>query len=182
MGDPRKARKKYKTPHHPWEKERIEAESVLKQDYGLSNKQEIQKMTSVLRNLKAQAKRYIAARTVQAEKEKEQLLQRVRRLGLLDSSATLDDILGLTIEAIMERRLQTLVFRKGLSRTIKQARQMITHLHITVKDRKISAPGALLTKEEELSIAFHETSNFNDIDHPERPKQEKQEKTVVEEA
>ena len=41
MGDPRKARKQYRTPSHPWQKVRLEDESKLAVEYGLKNKKEI---------------------------------------------------------------------------------------------------------------------------------------------
>ena len=44
MGDPRKTRKKYDTPQHPWQKERMDQESVFLKEYGLKNKKEIWKM------------------------------------------------------------------------------------------------------------------------------------------
>lgn len=181
MGDPRKARKKYKTPTHPWEKERIEAESKLMSGYGLKNKQEIQKMESLLRNMKAQAKRYIAAHTEQAEKERQQLLNKAQRQGLIDASGTLDDILGLTIEAILDRRLQTLLYRKGHSISIKSARQMITHRHVTVNGRKVTSPSMILSKDEGNSIAFDQTSSFLDPEHPERPQPKQMKEKILKE-
>jgi len=132
MGDPKRPRKKYQTPMHPWEKSRIEEEKKLLKEYGLKNKREIMKMQSVLRNLKSQAKKHIAARGDQAEKEKQQLLSKVFRLGFTEKTATLDDVLGLTIDSVLRRRLQTLVYTLGLARSVKQARQFIIHRHITV--------------------------------------------------
>ncbi|MDP7610203.1 MAG: 30S ribosomal protein S4, partial [Candidatus Woesearchaeota archaeon] len=41
MGDPKKQRKKYSKPSHPWQTERIEVEKVLMKEYGLKNKKEI---------------------------------------------------------------------------------------------------------------------------------------------
>jgi len=41
MGDPKKTRKKYKTPIHPWQGARIEEERVLKRKYGLRSLEEL---------------------------------------------------------------------------------------------------------------------------------------------
>ena len=41
MGQPRKSRKKYNTPPHPWNAERIKNENKLMTKYGLKNKKEI---------------------------------------------------------------------------------------------------------------------------------------------
>ena len=168
MGDPKKPRKKYETPIHPWSKERIEVEKELITKYGLKNKKEIMKMNSVLSNMKDQAKKYIAATGKQAEIEKKQLLNRIQRLALVEKLTDLDDVLGLGIEAIMERRLQTMVVRRGLARTMRQARQFITHDHICVGEKVVSSPSYLISKNEEPKISFIARSTINNPEHPER--------------
>lgn len=40
----------------------------------------------------------------------------------------------------LERRLDALVLRSGIARTIYQARQMVVHGHISVNDRKVDKP------------------------------------------
>ncbi|MFG2828429.1 30S ribosomal protein S4 [Streptomyces sp. NPDC048434] len=50
---------------------------------------------------------------------------------------------GKTGEALiieLERRLDALVLRSGVARTIYQARQMVVHGHISVNDRKVDKP------------------------------------------
>lgn len=173
MGDPNKQRKKYSTPSHPWQKERIDEEKLLTREYGLKNKKEIWRMSSLLRNFFLQAKKLTAVKTEQSKKETIQLLNRLKSLGLLSEAATLTDILELTLKDIMERRLQSLVFRKGLAKSMKQARQFITHAHIIVNGRKITSPGALVLKEHEGSISFANSSSFIDEMHPERQQKEK---------
>jgi len=59
MGDPRKIRKKYQTPSHPWIKSRIDEEKVLTREFGTKNKKEIWKMETVLKNFKTQSKHLI---------------------------------------------------------------------------------------------------------------------------
>ncbi|MCX6706616.1 MAG: 30S ribosomal protein S4, partial [Candidatus Woesearchaeota archaeon] len=66
MGDPKKTRKKYYTPHHPWNRTRIDEERIIKIEYGMKNKREIFKMSSLLKDFKGQAKKLIALRTAQA--------------------------------------------------------------------------------------------------------------------
>ena len=56
MGHPKKTRKKYKTPSHPWQKDRLEEEKILTKEYGLKNKKELWKGDSHLRKVKRQAK------------------------------------------------------------------------------------------------------------------------------
>lgn len=184
MGDPRRIRKKHSNPVHPWQKERIEEEKILLKEYGLRNKTEIWKTTTLLKNFAAQAKKLIATTGPQAGKEKIQLMQKLAKLGVIPKTAELDDVLGLSVKALLERKLQTIVFRKGLAKNIKQARQFITHGHIMVKNKKVTSPSYLIDIDEEPSIAFIATSPLSKSDHPERQlkekptKNERKEKTV----
>jgi len=178
MGDPRKIRKKYQKPSHPWQKERIEEEKALLREYGLKNKKEIWKVDSVLRNFKNQVKRLIAATTQQAEKEKQQLLHKLYNMSLIKRSARLDDVLGLTLNDIMNRRLQTIIYKKGFARTISQARQFIVHKHVRVGEKKINSPSYFVLKNEDEKISFSDGSSLFNPEHPERKaKEEKPKKT-----
>lgn len=179
MGDPRRLKKKYVTPRHPWIKERIDAENELSREYSFKRKKEIYKLDSVLKSFKDQAKKLIAAATKQGEKEKQQLMQKLQRLALVSSQAALDDVLGLTIKDIMERRLQNLVFKKGLAHSQSQARQFIVHQHIMIGDKKITSPNYLVTLAEESQIKFSPKSNLANEEHPERSLPEKEEKIPV---
>ena len=132
MGDPKKQRKKYATPSHPWNKDRIDAEQVLLKQYGLRRKQEIWKMDSFLRNLLKRAKKIIGTQSSQAELEKKQLLDKAHSLGLIEKDAKTENILNINLSNIMDRRLQTLLVRQNLSRTPRQARQLIVHGHVVV--------------------------------------------------
>lgn len=168
MGDIKKSKKKYTSPRQPWNKARIEEEQLLLREYGLKNKREILKMIGMLKNFTAQAKKYVGLRTAQARTEEQQLVQRVQRLGLLGAEASIDSILGLTLRDILERRLQTQVYKKGLARSVKQARQFIVHKHVLVGEKKLTAPGHLTSLQEESSLSFSTTSSLNSIEHPER--------------
>lgn len=152
MGDPKKHRKKFSTPGHPWQKERIEAEKELLKQYGLRRKYEIWKIDSLLKKFLNRAKTLIAERTQQSELEKRQLLERLLSLGLLKKDAKVEDVLNLTLKNVMERRLQTLVVRKQLASSMRQARQFITHEHVAVGPRKITAPSYLVSVAEEPLI------------------------------
>jgi len=167
MGDPRKIRNKYSGPMHPWQKARLEAEAPLMKTYGLTSKKELWKVTSKVKKFKDTAKNLVAKRNAQAEKERKQLLDKLKSYGLIQSES-MDELLGMTTEKLLDRRLQTLVMKKGLARTIKQARQMITHRHITVNGKKVTAPGYLVRVAEEASIQFYDNSAFKDNMHPER--------------
>ncbi len=154
MGDPKKTKKKYQKPSHPWQKDRIEEEKAFLKEYGLRNKQEIWKMDSMLRNFKDQVKKLIAATTQQAEKEKSQLLRKLYNMNLIKRTARFDDILSLDLNDIINRRLQTLVYKKGFANTVKQARQFITHKHVKIDNKTINSPSYIVLKNEEDKISL----------------------------
>ena len=156
MGDPKKQRKKFSTPGHPWQKERIEAEKELLKQYGLRRKYEIWKMDSFLKKFLNRAKTLIAQRNPQSELEKKQLLERLNSLGLLKKDSKVEDVLNLTLKDVMERRLQTLVVRKNMANSMMQSRQFITHEHVAVGARKITAPSYLVSVNEEPLIKMTE--------------------------
>ena len=176
MGDPKFSRRKYETPSQPWEGERIKAENELLRKYGLKNKRELWTAQSMVRRLRAQSRELQArVRTgdPQADKETEELLKRCARMALLPKDgATLNDVLALNTEAILDRRLQTVVHRKGLSHTPRHARQMIVHGHASIDGRKVTIPGYLVKRGEEELIEYHSTSPLTDDMHPARPKPE----------
>jgi small subunit ribosomal protein S4 len=160
MGDPKKQRKKYRRPSHPWEKDRIEAENKLLQKYGLRRKKEVWKTETLLRSFRRNARRLLAASGPQAELETKQMLERLKRLGLISSGATLDDVLGLTVENILEHRLQTIVSKKGLAKTLLQARQLVLHGHVMISGKRVTVPSYLVSVKEEGEIGLAPGSNF----------------------
>jgi len=165
----KRQRKKYLRPSHPWEKERMDAEDKLLRQYGLRRKEEIWRTQTLLRNFRRQARHLLAASGPQAELESKQLLVRLRRLGLVSEGATLDDVLGLNIENLLERRLQTLIHRKGLAKTPQQARQLVLHGHIAIAGKQVSVPSYLVPLEEEGAIGYVAGSTFKVQPQPEAP-------------
>jgi len=148
----KRERKAYKTPTKGWSKQRIEKEREIVKAFGLRKKREIWRFETLLRKFRRLA-RELAAK---GDKEKEKvLLEKMIKLGFLDEGATLDDVLGLTLENILERRLQTVVFRKGFANTPRQARQFIVHGHVKIGDRKVTYPSYIVQKNEEGRIKVH---------------------------
>ena len=152
MGDPKKQRKKFSKPSHPWQKERIADEKDIVKQFGLRRKYEIWKMDSMLKKFLHRAKTIIGERTQQSELEKRQLLERLHLLGLLKKDSKVEDVLNLTLKDVLERRLQTIVYRKQLAKTMTQARQFITHEHVSVGTKKVTAPSYIVSIEEEPQI------------------------------
>ncbi|AGI47430.1 SSU ribosomal protein S4P [Thermoplasmatales archaeon BRNA1] len=172
MGDPKFSRKTYDTPSHPWQGERIQNENVIVRDFGLKNKTEVWKADSLLRNFRKQSRDLQAKlRTgdAQAKIEADALIGRCSRMGILPATGgDLNDILVLQSSDVLNRRLQTIVFQKGLATTIRQARQLINHGHIFVNGHKVTVPGYLVLRSEEPTIEYNPASPFTDSMHPMR--------------
>lgn len=149
----RKQRKKYETPGHPWEKERMDTEDRILRKYGLRRKREIWKAQTILRNFRTQARSLLTKSGTQAELETKQLFSMLQRFGLIKEDATLDDVLGLTVDKIIERYLNWIVYTKGLAKTPKQARQFIVHGHVVIGGRRIKSPTYMVPLEEETLIS-----------------------------
>ena len=171
MGDPKFPSKHYDTPSHPWQKVRIEEESGLIHQYGLKNKREIWRANTKVREMRRQARKLTAnSSDDQAQKEKNLLLAKLNRLGMLEQNSGLEDVLIMTSENVLDRRLQTQVYLQGLSSTVKQARQLIVHGHISIDGAVVRVPGILVTKLQEKNISYSPTSALNSDLHPVRPR------------
>lgn len=168
MGDPRKQRKTYETPRHPWRKEQLEEELRLLGDYGLRNKRELRHHETRLSEIRGIARSLLGATEEERSQIERQYLKRLTRLGILPESANIDNVLDLTVKDLMERRLQTVIFRQGLARTIHQARQFVIHGHISVAGQVVSIPGYTVEREDETRIVFHPHSSLNNPQHPAR--------------
>jgi len=166
VGDPKRHRKKYVTPPHPWDKVRLEKEAQLVVKYGLRNKRELWRFQNLLRKYRRVARDLLGKLTLPgkegeyAKAKAQTVIRKLFKLGVLPENATLDDILNLSVEDFLERRLQTLVYRQGLARTIRQARQLITHGHISVDGHRVTAPSFLVTRDLESKISFYKNSPF----------------------
>ncbi|MDI6643614.1 MAG: 30S ribosomal protein S4 [Methanobacteriaceae archaeon] len=158
MGHPRKARKKYDTPPHPWNAERIKEENKLTTKYGLKTKKEIWKAETMVRRYRRDARHLLGLSAEQTASERNQLLGHLVKLGFLNEGAKLEDVLNLTVEDVLQRRLQTMVHKKGLSRTAKEARQYVIHGHIALDGKKIDSPSYLVKKGQEDLIGYYASS------------------------
>ena len=182
MGQTKKLRKKYETPAHPWQKDRIIEEKEYIRSYGFKNKKEIWREVGNLKKARSQAKRLIADKlSVQSKKESEQLLNRLIKYGLLSKDSKIEDVLGLKSTDFFNRRLQTIVFKRGFARSVKQARQFIVHGHVMIKNEKITAPSYMVALAEESQVSFNALSNLSKADHPERVVLTKKDEAILEE-
>ncbi len=179
MGDPKRQRKKFVTPMHPWFGPRILEEKGLLKEYGLKNKKEIWKMASILRRFKTQAKNLTARDDGQAVMESNLLISKLNKLKIVTGKAKMEDVLDLNVKNILDRRLQTLVYNQGLAKSVKQARQFIVHGHIFVGDKKVSVPSYLVLADEEDKISFDASSTLSSLEHPERLQKKAEVKTQL---
>ena len=169
MGEPKFSRPKYDTPSHPWKADRIEAEHAIQAKHGLKNMKEIWKAKSQLRRHRRQAMRLIGnvdTTEGHGKREREDLLRSLHHKGLIESDAELGDILSLSTEDVLNRRLQAQVYYKGLACTMKQARQLVTHGQICIGDQKITIPSYAVSRDEEGELRYHPASPLNDPNHP----------------
>src|SRR5512141_1893493 len=152
MGYPGKNRKMYARPRTPWQAERIAGEVEVVKAYGLRNKRELWKAQAVLRKYRQASRNMLAAVSLgQAPPEAEAILNRLKRLGMLKEEGDLDAILSMTINDVLERRLQTQV-----------------HRHIQVSGRRVDVPGFLVKRGEEMTIDYYMGSPMAKEGHPER--------------
>jgi small subunit ribosomal protein S4 len=168
MGDPKKQRKKYQTPRFLWRKDSLQEELKLLGQYGLRNKHELWRQETMLSKFRGIARSLIGKAPEERERMENELLARLKKIGLLQETAALDNVLDLSIEDLLERRLQTIVFRKSLAKTPYQSRQLITHGHVLIGNRRVTVPSYVVSREEETQISYSPQSTLADANHPMR--------------
>lgn len=168
MGDPRRQKKKYVSPKRPFDSDRFEQELQLVGSYGLRNKRELWKHRTELSNYRRTARNLLALSVTERAQMETELVDKLVRYGALTTEPTLDHVLDLTLEDLLERRLQTVVFRKGLAASFHHARQLVTHGHISLDGSRVTTPARLITVGEEDRIIYSVKSPLNDSSHPAR--------------
>lgn len=148
MGEIKRKRKKYVRPRKLFDRARIDAENLIVEEYGLKNKREIWKATSKVSKLRSRAKELIRA----SNEEQKSYFDKLNKLGL--NIKEISDVLALTEKDLLERRLQTVVYKKGLSNSVKQARQLIVHKHVLVDGCAVNAPSFWVEKDLENKITL----------------------------
>jgi len=140
-----RAKKKYSKPRKLYDKMRIEGENELVKRYGLKNKREIWKADSAVERVRNQAKKLITA----DKEEQEKLINKLNKIGL--KVKKIADILALSKEDWLKRRLQSLLIEKKLAKP-KEARQLIAHKHVLIDGKFVNIPGYIVKSEEEDKI------------------------------
>ncbi len=158
MGDPKKKHKRYTTPKRPYDIANLEEELKLIGAYSLRNKRELWSHRTELSTLRRRARQLLSMDPVARADTEKEMIRKLSGLGIVSERANLDDILELSIQDLMERRLQTFIFRKGMAKSLYQARQLITHGHIAISGRKVKAPSYMVTVEDEANLDYAESS------------------------
>jgi small subunit ribosomal protein S4 len=148
----RRIAKKYKRPKRPWDSALIKEEKALMREYGLRKKRELWRAREILRQYRRRARDLIALKDPESEKI---LIEKMASIGLLTKASGLDDVLALDVRNVLERRLQTLVFRKRVAKSVMEARQMISHGRVSVAGRRMKFPAYIVPAEEEGKITVH---------------------------
>ena len=120
MGSAKRLRKLYEKPKKLWDAQRISEERKLLADYGLKNMHELWRIKTILRNIRREARSLLAHRGTGAQTRKKQMLDKVQRMMVNKTDVSLDDVLSLSTRDILERRLETIVVRKGMAKTMAQ--------------------------------------------------------------
>ena len=142
----RKQHKKYLRPKQIFNSARIKEENELVQKYGLKNKKEIWKANSEISRLRKKAKNLLKS----SQEKQELFTAKLKEKGF--NVESLDGVLGLNAENLLERRLQTIVFKLRIAHTPKQARQLITHKKISIDKQIINIPSYIVPLNEENKI------------------------------
>lgn len=143
---PIRKHKRYSKPKKLYDAALIKTENDLIKKYGLKTRREVWKADFAIGKIRNIAKTLITAN----DKEKEKFVKRQAAKGFAVNSIA--DVLALSKEDYLNRRLQSILIAKKLALTHNQARQLITHKHVKLNGTKIDSPGHLTTLEEEKSI------------------------------
>ncbi len=160
MGDPRRPKNVFKKPRRPWSSDQLMQELQIIGKYGLRNKRELWKAQTELSRIRKQARALLALPHEVRHDKETGLLKWLNRLGLVSEAATLDDVLNLKIENLLERRLQSVILRKGFVKTTYQARQAVVHGHAVIKDRIVNIPSYIVKRDEEQEVVIRPDSPY----------------------
>ena len=163
MGDPKTSRKVWKKPKRPLNYDLKMDELKTLGTFGLKTKQELWKTQTELSRVRLQARSLLALRQEDRKRKDPVLMQSLTKIGLVNESSTLDDVLNLQVNDLLSRRLQTITQKKLFFKTPYQARQAIVHGHIMIGDSIVTIPSYIVKTDEENKICLTPESCFNQM-------------------
>ncbi len=150
-----------------WNLERIGADNAVIDEFGLKNMRELWKAQTEISRIRGNVRMLLSGSTAHTESIKEKMMGRLAKYGIATKESTLDSLLDLNEKSFLGRRLQTLVFRKGLAKTPKQARQLIVHGFISVDGKRINKPSYFVSVAEEKVIGYYKPIDIGKIEKKE---------------
>ena len=141
----------------------MDSELKIVGESGLRNKRELWRIQLVLSKLRKTARELLTLPEDDPKRifDANALMRRMYRYGFLDESQNkLDYVLALTAQDVLERRLQTLVFKLGLAKSIHHARVLIKQRHIRVGKQIVNVPSFLVRVDSQKHIDFSLKSPF----------------------
>eukprot|EP00727_Mastigamoeba_balamuthi_P005385 m51a1_g14845 putative 40S ribosomal protein S4 (195) ;mRNA; r:714460-715174 len=153
----------YSTPRNYFQKERLDYELRLCGLYGLRCKREVYRVHYALTKIRKRARQLLMMPETSEKRifEGGALLRKLHRLGVLEESKNkLDYVLSLKHEDFLNRRLQTVIFRQKMAKSIHHARVMIRQRHISVGKQLVDQPGFMVRVDSAKQIELALTSPF----------------------
>ncbi len=145
---------KYDKPKDIWNIARITADNALIKEYGLKNMRELWKIQSELSRIRGNI-RLLLSGSAKQEGTEDAIKNRLIRLGVASKDTQFEALLELKENSLLDRRLQSVVYKRGMARSMKQARQLITHGFISINGIKVNIPGYLVQASEESKIGYY---------------------------
>ena len=162
-----KKHKRFERPRKPFDINRIKSENVIVIRYGLKNKREIWKARTKLNSIRRRAKKLVnESLDIQTK-----FLDKLNKQGYPVKNIV--NVLALTEENVLSRRLQSVLLQKKLATTAKGARQLITHRHVKVNGVIVNIPSYAIDVNEEAKIelvnkgVIVKTKKHANIENPE---------------
>ncbi len=159
MGAPKRNRRKYDKPKDIWNLDRIHSDNGLINEYGLKNMKELWSVQTNISRIRRNV-RLLLSGGVQNRQMENDIISSLSKSGIIGTNPTIDNILDLKEKNILDRRLQTIVFKNGMARTIKQARQIITHGFIAINGKRVNKPGYTVSVDEERQLSYYKPINI----------------------
>ncbi len=166
MGDPKKKHKRFDTPRRPYDTDALMEDLRIIGAYGLRNKRELWKAHTELSTLRGRARDLLSLGAAERDAREAVMVNKLYHRGLVMENSRLEDVLTLSVEDLLERRLQTYIFRRGMAGSLFQARQLIAHGHIEIEGRKVTSPSYQVKIDDEETIDYALSSPFRNPDHP----------------